>query len=91
MTPEHQIQRCVYAKAMGNREVAFLYATPKKSALLADGDVAGTLARVKTHANRLERLLRGRSREEIAAIIPVRETSFYWSGGEAARREIYGL
>lgn len=91
MTPEHQVQRCVYAKARGNEVVKFLYVTPKKAALLEDGDVNETLARFKIHAMRLERLLRGRSREEIAAIIPVNPSSFYWRGNEEARRELYGV
>ena len=91
MTPEHQVQRCIYSAARGNKAVRFLYVTPKKAEFREDGEVARALGRVKAHANRLEKLLNGRCREEIAGIIPVRENSFYWTGNEDARREIYGL
>ena len=91
MTAEHQVQRCIYAKAKGNTKVSFLYVSSKKAALLSDGDVNETLARVKAHAARLERLLHSRCKEEIASIIPVNDSSFYWNGNEDARREIYGV
>lgn len=91
MSAEHQVQRCIYSAARGNKAVRFLYVTPAKAEWREDGDTAPTLARVKAHAHRLERLLRDRTREEIAGIIPVNEGSFYWRGNEAARSEIYGL
>lgn len=83
MSAEHILQRCVYARAMGNHTVEFLYATPARAGLLADGDVAETLKRVKFHVARLERFLR-LDAEQLRAVVPVNDSSFYWSGSEKA-------
>lgn len=91
MTPEHQTQRAVYAKAMNNYAVRFLYATPKKAEFREDGEAREILPAIKMHITRLERFLRGRTAEEITAIVPVNPNSFYWRGNEETRREIYGL
>lgn len=91
MTQEHQLQRCIYQKAMGNMGVKFLYVTPKKTVLLEDGDVAETLARAKQQINRLEAFLRHHDKESARATVPVNATSFYWRGSEALRQEFYGL
>ena len=91
MTHEHQLQRCIYQKAMGNMGVKFLYVTPKKTALLEDGDVAETLARAKQQINRLEAFLRHNDKDSARATVPVNTGSFYWRGSEELREEFYGL
>ena len=91
MSVEHVRQRVTYARAMGNYSVEFLYCSPSKSALLADGDVAETLAIIKSHTIRLEAFLRTLTKEQMRAIVPLNEASFYWSGSEAMRAELYGI
>lgn len=83
MSAEHQLQRCIYAKAMGNSAVKFLYVSPKKCNWLEDGDVGETLKLAKQKIIRLERFLRHVPDAETAAsIIPHNPNSFYWNGAE---------
>lgn len=91
MSPEHQLQRAIYQKAKGNQAVKFLYVTPKKTALLEDGDPSELLTNAKKQITRLERLLRAGSKEDIASIIPVNPSSFYWNGMEAVREALYEI
>lgn len=91
MSAEHQLQRAIYQKAKGNQAVKFLYVTPKKTNLLEDGDPTEILSRAKIQISRLEKFLRAGSREDIAQVIPVNPNTFYWSGAEAIREELYGL
>ena len=91
MSAEHQLQRAIYQKAKGNQTVKFLYVTPKKTNLLEDGDPTEILSRAKIQISRLEKFLRAGSREDIAQVIPVNPNTFYWSGAEAIREELYGL
>lgn len=91
MSPEHQLQRAIYQTAKGNQVVKFLYVSPKKVNLLEDGDPAELLRKAKVQISRLEKFLRGGSKEDIAAVIPVNPSSFYWNGQEAVREELYGI
>ena len=91
MTPDHQVQRCVYDLASGNSTVKFLYTSAKKWALLEDGDTSLVMARVKAHIIRLEAFLRNRDVNELTSIVPVNESTFYWNGAEDVRQEVYGL
>ena len=88
MSPEHQLQRCIYAKAMGNSAVKFLYVSPKKCNWLEDGDVGETLKLAKQRIIRMERFLRHVPDAETAAsIIPHNPNSFYWNGAEDLARQ----
>ena len=91
MSAEHQLQRAIYQKAKGNQAVKFLYVTPKKTALLEDGDPNELLSRAKTQITRMERFLRSGTRHDIAGVIPVNPNTFYWNGAEAIREELYGI
>jgi len=91
MSAEHQLQRAIYQKAKGNQAVKFLYVTPKKTALLEDGDPNELLSKAKTQITRMERFLRSGTRYDIAGVIPVNPNSFYWHGGEAIREELYEI
>lgn len=91
MSAEHQLQRCIYAKAKGNMAVKFLYVSDKKSALLEDGDVSELLTQSKVQITRMERFLRTLDKEQAKAIVPMQPSSFYWKGAEELRKEFYGL
>ena len=91
MSEEHQLQRAIYQKAKGNQAVKVLYVTPKKTALLEDGDPNELLSRAKTQITRMERFLRSGTRHDIAGVIPVNPNTFYWNGAEAIREELYGI
>ena len=92
MSAEHQLQRAIYAKAKGgNQSVKFLYVTPKKAAMLEDGDPTEILAQAKVQITRMEAFLRTLDKETAKAIVPVQPNSFYWKGNETLRKEFYGL
>ena len=91
MSAEHRLQRAIYAKAKNNMAVKFLYVTPKKAAMLEDGDVAETLAFAKAQISRLEAFLRAVDKDTARAIVPCNPNSFYWQGAEELRKEFYGL
>jgi hypothetical protein len=91
MSAEHQLQRAIYQKAKGNMGVKFLYVTPKKAAMLEDGDPAELLAQAKVQITRMEAFLRALDKETAKAIVPVQPNSFYWKGNETLRKEFYGL
>ena len=91
MSAEHQLQRSIYAKAMGNMGVKFLYVSKTKSLMLEDGDVKETLAKAKLKIARLEKFLSTCDAETARAIVPVNPNTFYWSGSEALRKEMYGI
>ena len=90
MSPEHQLQRAIYAKAKGNMGVKFLYCSAKKSAMLDDGDVAETLVKAKKQIARMEAFLRHCDKDAAKAIVPHNPSSFYWRGAETLRDEFYG-
>jgi hypothetical protein len=91
MSPEHQLQRAIYAKAKGNMAVKFLYVSEKKTNLLEDGDPTELLGKAKQQITRMEAFLRLLDKDEAKAIVPVNPSSFYWSGAEALRQEFYGI
>ena len=91
MSAEHQLQRAIYQKAMGNYGVKFLYVSKAKTALLEDGDVNETLAKAKHKIHRLEKFLSVCDAETARAIIPTNPNTFYWSGSEALYEEMYGM
>ena len=91
MSKAHQRQRGFYAKASGNASVKFLYVTPKKVALLEDGNPDELMAEIKIHLTRQEAFLRLGDKELLRSIVPVNPDSFYWRGDEAARKELFGI
>jgi len=91
MSPEHQLQRAIYAKAKGNMAVKFLYVSEKKASLLEDGDPTELLQQSKVQITRMERFLRTLDKDQAKAIIPLQPSSFYWKGAEDLRKEFYGM
>jgi len=88
---DHQIQRCLYARANGNQRVRFLYVTPKKCEWREDGDVDEVLAFIKLATERLERFLRtSDDPNELAAIVPHNPSHYFWRGAEDTRRAVFG-
>lgn len=91
MSPEHQLQRAIYAKAKGNMAVKFLYVSEKKTSMLEDGDPTEILGKAKMQIGRMEAFLRTLDREQAKAIVPLSPSSFYWQGAEDLRKEFYGI
>lgn len=91
MSDPHKRQGAVYQKAMGNMGVKFLYVTPKKSCVFDIEGGADTLREVKEILNRQERFLRLGDAELLRSIVPVNTSSFYWTGSEMVRKELYGI
>lgn len=90
MSADHVRQRAIYARAMGNCAVKFLYVSSKKAAWLEDGDVTETMADTKRQIIRMERFLRMVDKETARDIIPCNKSSFYWQGAEDLWNEFYG-
>lgn len=78
MSADHQLQRAIYATAMGNMAVRFLYVSAKKASWLEDGDTAEVMQRAKAQIIRIERFLRMHSADDALACVPVNPNSFYW-------------
>lgn len=91
MSPEHQLQRSIYAKAKGNMAVQFLYVSDKKTSMLEDGDPSELLGKAKVQIFRMESFLRKLDKDEAKDIVPVNASSFYWRGAEDLRKEFYGI
>lgn len=91
MSRSHKLQRAIYSLAKGNMAVKFLYVTPKKSALLEDGDPGSIMREAKAEITRMERFLsKVENGEEAISILPHNSGSFYWSGAEDVARAVYG-
>jgi len=91
MSKSHLWQGSLYKQAMGNKETKFLYVTPKKAGWHNVEDHELALADIKVIATRMEKLLRMMSKEELRDTIPICGDSFYWSGDEAIRKEMYNV
>ena len=91
MSPEHQLQRAIYAKAKGNFGVKFLYVSGKAHKMLDDGDPNELLAQAKIQIGRMEAFLHHVDLDQARAIVPVQPGSFYWRGAEDLRKEFYGI
>jgi hypothetical protein len=91
MSIEHQRQRVVYRKALGNYAVKFLYVSGKKTEMLEDGDDAAILSEIKNHLTRQEAFLRLGDKELLRTVVPVDPTDFRWKGDEATRLELFGI
>lgn len=91
MSSSHLRQQALYQKAMGNNAVKFLYVTGKKSQIFECGDVGNILGEIKDILNRQERFLAVGNRDVIKGIVPVNQSSFYWSGDESIRKELYSI
>lgn len=90
LSRSHARQGAIYKKSRGNHAMKFLYVTGSKSKILDIEDEAVILKEVKAILNRQEKMLRLDS-DQIKDIVPVMSSSFYWTGDEALREEMYGI
>lgn len=91
MSDAHNRQCAVYRKASGNSVVKFLYITPKKYQFLECADIDGTLAEIKMILNRQEKFLSMGDKETLRDIVHFNPSTFYWTGAESNRKEVYGF
>lgn len=88
MSDSHKRQACIYQKAMNNQGVKFLYVTGKKSEIFDCGDVADTLAEIKSILNRQERFLALGDKELLRSVVPINTNTFY--NDADVTKEVYG-
>ena len=91
MSDEHTRQGGFYRGASGNKAVRFLYVTGKKAVWHDVPDAAPVLADIKSILNRQERFLALGDSQKLSSIVPINLSSYYWSGDEVLRKEIYGI
>ena len=91
MSKNHQRQRAFYQRSSGNKAVKFLFVTPKKCEMKEDGDSDKLMAEIKHHLTRQERFLRLGDKELLRSIVPVSTDSYYWTGEETTRKELFGI
>ena len=82
MSPDHMMQRAFYKTAKDNYDVKFLYVTPKKTALLEDGDVVDVMKDVKVLIKQLDNFCNNLTPDQARKCIPIAESkfNFYWKG-----------
>lgn len=91
MSDEHLRQGGIYRGASGNNAVRFLYVSGKNAVWHDIPESAPILAEVKVLLNRQERFLRLGNAELLQSVVPINAGSFYWTGDEGIRKEIYGI
>jgi len=91
MSDEHIRQGAFYRGAMGNYGVKFLYVTGSKAVWHEIGDYAPVLKEIKAVLNRQEHFLKAGTAEELRKLVQVNPSSYYWSGDEALRKDMYGF
>jgi len=91
MSDSHLRQQAIYQAVMGNQEVKFLYVTGKKAEMFSCDGHQNVLAEIKAIMNRQERFLHMGDKETLRDIVPVNAGSFFWSGDEIIRKELYGI
>jgi hypothetical protein len=91
MSDEHLRQGAFYKGAFGNHGVRFLYVSGKNHVWHEVAEPGPILNEFKTILTRQERFLRLGSAELLQSIVPVVSDSFYWSGDETIRQELYGI
>lgn len=91
MSSAHKRQCAVYQKASDNKSVKFLYVSAKKAVWHELSDISETLAEIKGILIRQERFLSLGDKELLRDIVHFDPSSFYWSGAESNRKEVYGV
>jgi len=91
MSDEHMRQGAIYRAGMGNAPVKFLYVTGKGHKWHEVENPTPILSEVKEILNRQQRFLKLGDPELLKSVVPVFSNSFYWSGDEALRKEVYGV
>lgn len=92
MSDEHLRQGAFYKGAKGNNHaVKFLYVSGNGAKMHEVGECGPVLQEFKTLLTRQERFLRLGDANILRDVVPVNASSFYWSGDERTRQELYGI
>ena len=91
MSDAHKTQGAIYKHAKEGFDVRFLYVTPKKAVWHEIENHMDIMAGIKATLIRQEKLLRTFDKEELLSVIPVIPDTYYWSGDEGVRKELYGI
>ena len=91
MSASHLRQQAIYRQAFGNQAVKFLYVTSKKSQMFEPQSHRETLEEIRAILNRQEKFLNLGDKELLRSVVPVSAGSFYWTGNQETRRELYGI
>lgn len=90
MSESHRRQAALYQISNPDYKVAFIYISPKKTKTFWVEDVTEDISQIKEIIKRMNNMLGIGDKEVIRNLIPVTE-SYYWSGAENIRKELYNL
>lgn len=91
MSFAHRLQCAIYARASGNKDVAFCYISPKKSSLLRPDSLAADQQLVRDIVKRMAAFLSLGDSETLRQAVPVIFDSWSWRGLEKDRRQYLGV
>ena len=91
MSFSHRLQAAIYAKEAGNRDLAFCYISPKKSALLRPENIAADQQLVRNIVKRMAAFLALGDSETLREAVPVVFDSWSWRGIEHERKKLLGV
>lgn len=90
MSASHRRQAALYFLANPSYTVKFMYISPKKVQWFTIDDVSEEITQIKEIIKRMNNMLGVGGADVIKELIPVTE-SFYWTGAEQIRKELYNL
>jgi hypothetical protein len=91
MSDEHLRQGAIYRQASGNMNVKFLYVTGKGCKWHETPEPLPILHEIKAILNRQEAFLRAGPLDFLTSIVPVNQSSWFWSDDSSLRKELYGI
>jgi hypothetical protein len=91
MSLAHRIQAAIYSRSSGNKDIAFCYISPKKSALLRPENIAADQQLVRNIVKRMAAFLALGNSETLRAAVPVILDSWSWRGLENDRQKYLGV
>lgn len=90
MSASHRRQAALYLLANPDYTVKFMYISPKKIQWFTIDDVTEEKTQIKEIIKRMNNMLGVGDKDVIKELIPVTE-SYYWTGAENIRKELYNL
>ncbi len=90
MSTSHKRQAALYKMANPEYTVKFFYISPKKIQWFTIDDVTEEKKQIKEIIKRMNNMLGVGDKDVIKELIPVTE-SYYWTGAENIRKELYNL
>lgn len=92
MSFAHRLQAAIYSRSSGNnKDIAFCYISPKKSALLRPDNIAADQELVRNIVKRMAAFLSLGDSETLRQAVPVIFDSWSWRGLENDRRKYLGV